>query len=279
MGGGSVIDLSKAVALISSHGGSFDEFDARTGGSANIGKVSPHIAIPTAAGTGAEVGRACAITLDSGRKCVAVNLNMVADCVICDPELTESLPPGLTAATGIDALSHGIEAYLSTRENPPADAIALDCVSRVAKWLRAATENGKDKSARWNMMMAALEGGMVLQKSLGGAHAMATPLEERNLHHGTLIAVLLPHVLRFNAAAAAGRMKDLEEAAGTKSTLSEWVEMLVADLGLPARLSELDVQICDIPKIAEKAAQSHLSVTNPRTAGVAEYRYLLHAAH
>ena len=278
VGGGSAIDLSKAVALISSHGGMFAEYEVKIGGSAKIGKVSPHIAIPTAAGTGAEVGRACVMTLDSGLKCVAVNLNMVADCVICDPELSVSLPPRLTAATGIDALSHGIEAYLSTNENPPADAIALDCVSRVANWLRIATENGQDKCARWNMMMAALEGGMVLQKSLGCAHAMATPLEESNLHHGTLISVLLPHVLKFNAEAAAGRMDDLEKAVGTSLPLFEWVEMLVAELELPARLGKLGVQKTDIPKIAERASKSHLSTTNPRTAGETDYRELLEAA-
>ena len=279
VGGGSAIDLSKAVALISSHGGTFAEYDVKAGGSPGIGKVSPHIAIPTAAGTGAEVGRACVLTLDCGRKCVAVSLEMVADCVICDPELTESLPPALTAATGIDALGHGIEAYLSTLENPPADAIALDCVSRIGKWLRIATNDGKNRIARWNMMMAALEGGMVLQKSLGGAHAMATPLEEKGLHHGTLIGVLLPHVVRFNSVAAADRIAEIENAVDAKTPLFAWVERLVSDLKLPERLSELGIRKTDIPKIAERASNSHLSATNPRAADEVDYRRLLEAAY
>ncbi|MCY4462817.1 MAG: iron-containing alcohol dehydrogenase [Albidovulum sp.] len=277
-GGGSVLDLSKAVALLASHGGEFADYGVHSDGLRKIGKVAPHIAIPTAAGTGAEIGRACVMTLENGRICVAVDLNMIADCVICDPELTESLPPDMTAATGIDALSHGIEAYLSTSENPPADAIALDCVARAAKWLKPATENGRNKSARWNMMMAALEGGMVLQKSLGGAHAMATPLEENGIHHGAIIAVVLPHVLRFNARAAAGRIRDLEKAAGTESHLFDWVDMLNKELNLPKRLGELGAQGKDIPKLAELAAKSHLSATNPRRAGVDEYRELYAAA-
>ncbi|MDE0307702.1 MAG: iron-containing alcohol dehydrogenase [Albidovulum sp.] len=278
VGGGSAIDLSKAVALISSHGGTFAEYDVNTGGSAGIGRVSPHIAIPTAAGTGAEVGRACALALDCGRKSVAVNLNMVADCVICDPELSESLPPLLTAATGVDALSHGIEAYLSNLENPPADAIALDCVSRAANWLRTAADDGQDRTARWNMMMAALEGGMVLQKGLGGAHAMATPLEEIGLHHGTLIAVLLPHALRFNATAADERIAAIENAVGAQEPLFAWVERLVADLELPNRLRELGVKRKDLENFARKASKSHLSKTNPRAANEDDYRSLLEAA-
>ena len=142
LGGGSPIDLGKAVALLASHGGKLSDYNVKTGGSAKIGKVAPQIAIPTAAGTGAEVGRACVMSLLDGTKMVAVNLNMIADLVICDPELTLSLPPLMTAATGIDALSHGIETYCSPWENPPAAAIGLDAARRAAKWLPVAVENG-----------------------------------------------------------------------------------------------------------------------------------------
>ena len=164
LGGGSPIDLSKAVALIASHGGKLADYEVRSGGSNQIGKVAPHIAIPTAAGTGAEVGRACVMTSLDGTKSVAVNLNMVADSVICDPELTMSLPPNLTAATGIDALSHGIEAYCSTLVNPPAAAIALEAARLCAKWLPVAVQDGANREARYQMMMAALMGGHVPSK-------------------------------------------------------------------------------------------------------------------
>ena len=138
--------------------------------------------------------------------------DLVADLVICDPELTLSLPPRLTAATGIDALSHGVETYCSTWDNPPAAAIGLEAVRRAAKWLPVAVENGADRTARWEMMMVSLMGGMCLQKALGGAHAMATPLGELHLHHGTLIGILLPHILRFNQGYADVAYADLAAA-------------------------------------------------------------------
>ena len=280
LGGGSPIDLAKAVALLSSHGGSLAEYNVKRGGSERIGKVSRQIAIPTAAGTGAEVGRACVMSLLDGSKCVAVNLNMVADVVICDPELTLSLPSRLTAATGIDALSHGIETYCSPTENPPAAAIALDAVRRAARWLPVAVEEGSNREARWEMMMAALMGGMCLQKSLGGAHAMATPLGELHLHHGTLIGILLPHVLRFNAGHADLAYSDLRGAASLPehAELHVWLTEFVSGLGLPTRLAELGVGAGVLPEIADKASKDHLAMTNPRPAGPEEYLALLREA-
>lgn len=277
LGGGSPIDLSKAVALISSHGGTLNDYDVKTGGSERIGKVSPQIAIPTAAGTGAEVGRACVMSRLDGSKIVAVNLNMVADVVICDPELTLSLPPRLTAATGIDALSHGVETLCSTWENPPAAAIALDAVKRAAHWLPIAVADGTNRHARWEMMMAALMGGMCLQKALGGCHAMATPLGELHLHHGTLIGVLLPHILRFNEGHAEAAYADLRIAMTVPDDqeLHRWMTGFIAGLGLPTTLGALNVDPTLLPGIAEKASKDHLSATNPRPAQAADYLQLL----
>jgi 4-hydroxybutyrate dehydrogenase len=277
LGGGSATDLSKAVALLASHGGNLADYNVKTGGSERIGKVAPQIAIPTAAGTGAEVGRACVMSLLDGSKCVAVNLNMVADVVICDPELTLTLPPRLTAATGIDALSHGVETTMSTMVNPPAAAIALDCVARAAKWLPVAVDDGSNRQARWEMMMAALEGGMSLQKSLGGAHAMATPLGELHLHHGTLIGILLPHILRFNAVVASDEIIRIRQFANIpeNETAHDWMSSFVSKIGLPLRLSELGVDPDFLPGIAEKASKEHLSATNPRRATAEDYLALL----
>lgn len=280
LGGGSPIDLAKAVALLSSHGGKLADYNVKTGGSEQIGKVSPQIAIPTAAGTGAEVGRACVMSLLDGSKVVAVNLNMVADTVICDPELTLSLPPSLTAATGIDALSHGVETTCSIWDNPPAAAIGLDAVKRAAKWLPIAVEDGSNREARWNMMMAALEGGMCLQKALGGAHAMATPLGELHLHHGTLIGILLPHILRFNKGYADEAYADLRAAMNVPNgvELHNWTTDFVTALGLPGTLASQGIDPSLLPDIAEKASKDHLSSTNPRPATASDYLTLLQQA-
>lgn len=280
LGGGSPIDLSKAVALISSHGGTLHDYDVKTGGSANIGKVSPQIAIPTAAGTGAEVGRACVMLDRSGKKVVAVNLNMVADVVICDPELTLSLPTRMTAATGIDALSHGMETTCSPWINPPAQAMALDCVKRASHWLPRVVDNGADRQARWEMMMASLMGGLCLQKALGGAHAMANPLGELGAHHGTLIGVLLPHILAFNEGYADEAFDHLKQAIGLDhaGSLSVWTADLVNSLGLPSQLSELGIGPSVLDDMASKAAKDHLSATNPRPATQDDYRSMLRAA-
>ncbi len=280
LGGGSPIDLSKAVALIASHGGSFADYTMKAGGSESIGRVAPQIAIPTAAGTGAEIGRACVLKVHDGRKLVAVNLNMVADTVICDPELTLSLPPRLTAATGIDALSHGIETTLSPVDNPPAAAIALDCVRRASQWLPVAVEDGSNRQARWQMMMAALEGCMALQKGLGGAHAMANPLGEAGHHHGTLIGILLPHILRFNRPAAGDAMTEVANAMGLEGpdAVADGVAAIAAEIGLPGTLGAVGVTGGVLPDIADRAELEHLSRTNPRKATATDYLAMLEAA-
>lgn len=277
VGGGSAIDLAKASALLGRQGGQFADYEVQRGGSPRIREVVPWIAVPTTAGTGAEVGRAAVITLDSGFKAVAVSLRMVPKAVICDPTLTYSLPPRLTAATGIDALTHGIEAYLSTVVNPPAAAIAIDCVRRIACNIRQATHNGADPGARWEMMMGALEGGLVLQKSLGALHAMSTPLGKSGAHHGMLNAVLLPSVLRFNAPAAPEKYADLKRAIGLgpDADLAAWGAELVRDLGLPQTLRELGIAPERLPAVATAAARDHLSPTNPRAVTERDYLELL----
>ena len=149
--------------------------------------------------------------------------------------------------------------------------------SRAARWLPVAVEDGSNRQARWEMMMAALMGGMCLQKALGGAHAMATPLGELHLHHGTLIGILLPHILRFNKGHADAAYSDLREAMNVPvgQELHEWMTEFVAKLGLPTSLGELNVQEELLPKIAEKAALDHLSATNPRPAEADDYLQLL----
>jgi 4-hydroxybutyrate dehydrogenase len=280
LGGGSAIDLAKAVALLATHPGSLSDYGVRGGGSARIGDIAPVLAIPTTAGTGAEVGRAATLTLKSGRKIACVSLKLIPKAAICDPELTLSLPPMMTAATGMDALSHGIESYLSTWVNPPAAAIALDCVERAGRWIEYAVSHGDDREARWQMLMAALEGGLTFQKSLGAVHAAGHPLGALGYHHGTLNAILLPPVLRFNASAVPEKIARLKAVLGLAPSqdLADWIEHLTRRIGLPTRLSELGLDPALIPELAEEASHEHLSETNPRPATATDYRRILEAA-
>jgi alcohol dehydrogenase class IV len=280
LGGGSVIDLAKAVALLATHPGVLSDYGILGGGSERIRTVAPMIAIPTTAGTGSEVGRACSITLNDGSKSACVSLKLIPDCALCDPELTLTLPPEMTAATGVDALTHGIESFLSTRNNPPAEAIALDCVVRSESWLEPVVADGQNREARWQMLMASLEGGMTFQKGLGAIHALSHPLGALGLHHGSLNAVLLPHVLRFNASHAKEKYTRLRQVLQLPAhmNLAEWSQALILKLGLPIRLSELGVIRDSLPEIATVAAKDHLCQTNPRPANAADLLVLLENA-
>jgi|LUMD01.1.fsa_nt_gb hypothetical protein len=266
LGGGSAMDLAKAVALMATHPGCLEDYGVLKGGSKKIHPVTPLIAIPTTAGTGSEVGRACSITLNNGSKVACVSLNLVPSCAICDPELTLTLSAFLTAATGFDALSHGIESFLSTRINPPAEAIALDCVARSGNWLKQAVVNGHNRDARWQMMMAALEGGLTFQKGLGVVHALSHPLGALGPHHGTLNAILLPHALNYNERYVPEKFDQLKQTLKLRvgCDLVEWSKSLAHELGLPGSLSQLGINKSELSKVAELASKDHLLETNPR---------------
>lgn len=281
IGGGSPIDLAKGVALLATHSGPLATYAAILGGLPKItAGVAPVIAIPTTAGTGSEVGRAALITLDDGRKLGFISPHLIPRLAICDPDLTLGMPSWLTAATGMDAITHCIETYLSPRENPPAEAIALDGLVRAVRHIERAAADGNDREARKEMLMAALQGGLTFQKGLGAVHALSHPLgglKEVSLHHGTLNAVLLPAVLRFNAPFAEAKYALIRRALGLNegTDLSEWVAALVARVGMPGSLSAMSVTRDVIPAIAEAAAQDHSSATNPRPATTADYARML----
>lgn len=282
VGGGSPIDLGKAVALLATHEGPLEQYAMILGGLPKItAKVAPLVAIPTTAGTGSEVGRAALITLRDGRKLGFISPHMIPRLALCDPDLTLGLPPGLTAATGMDALTHCIETYLSPRVNPPADAIALDGARRAGRWIRAAFEDGANRDARWNMMMASLQGGLTFQKGLGAVHSMSHPLgglKEPLLHHGTLNAVILPAVLRFNRGHAAGKVAQLEEALEAHGDLADFIERLNRDLGLPPGLRAMGVTDEMIPRMVEGAMADHSTATNPRPVGRHDFEALFREA-
>ena len=281
LGGGSPIDLAKAVALLATHPGELAAYAAILGGLARITPaVAPVIAIPTTAGTGSEVGRAALVTLKHGRKLGLISPHLIPRRAICDPELTLGLPPGLTAATGMDAVTHCIETYLSPRDNPPAEAIALDGLKRAAKALPRAYADGKDRSARKEMMMAALEGGLTFQKGLGAVHSLSHALgalKSPSLHHGTLNAVLLPAVLRFNEPAVGEKYAVLRQTLDLAPTadLGAFIEELNARLGLPRRLRDMGVTREIFDAMAQAAFADHSTPTNPRPAAVADFQVIL----
>jgi 4-hydroxybutyrate dehydrogenase len=285
VGGGSPIDLAKAVALLATHGGPLEQYAAILGGIPKIGPtVAPVIAVPTTAGTGSEVGRAALITLRDGRKLGFISPHLIPKLAICDPELTYGLPPGLTAATGMDALTHCIETFLSPRDNPPAEAIALDGLARAARFLEKAVANGSDVEARREMMMAALEGGLTFQKGLGAVHSLSHALgglKELKLHHGTLNAVLLPAVLRFNEPAAGEKYAALRRVMGLspEQDLASSIEDLNQRLGLPKSLREMGVPRDVFPTMAKAAVADHSTATNPRPANEDDFAALLTAAY
>lgn len=283
LGGGSAMDLGKAVALWATHGGdSLKPYMLVEGGLSLIKPtVAPLVAIPTTAGTGSEVGRGALIILDDGRKLGLISPHLIPKVAICDPELTLDLPAGITAGTGLDAIAHCIETYLSPQVNPPADAIALDGLGRAWAHLERAVQNGHDREARWQMMMAAMEGAMAFQKGLGAVHALSHPLgalPQPSLHHGTLNALFLPPVIRFNAPAIGPKLKELGRVMGVEGTaegVAQAIEALNRRLGLPPNLKAMGVPEAILDAVAEAAPKDHSHNSNPRPASVADYRRIL----
>ena len=287
LGGGSAIDCAKGVAIAVAHPGPLKTYATIEGGSPRItAAVPPLIALPTTAGTGSEVARGAILIVDDGRKLGFHSWHLVPKTALLDPELTLGLPPMLTAATGMDAIAHCMETYMSAAFNPPADGIALDGLMRGWAHIERATRNGQDREARLNMMSASMQGAMAFQKGLGCVHSLSHSLggADPRLHHGTLNAVFLPAVIRFNADAPhmqrEQRLQRMAWAMGlpSGSDVAEAVRDMSARLGLPSGLEAMGVGPAIYDRVIEGAMADHCHTTNPRLASAEDYRSMLEAS-
>jgi len=284
VGGGSAIDCAKGVAIAATHEGPLTRYATIEGGSNLItDRAAPLIAVPTTSGTGSEVARGAIIIVDDHRKLGFHSWHLVPKAAICDPELTLGLPPKLTAATGMDAIAHCMETFMSAAINPPADGIALDGLERGWANIERATKNGADREARFNLMSASMQGAMAFQKGLGAVHSLSHSLGGVNpmLHHGTLNAMFLPAVVRFNSQAESvqreRRLERMAHAMGlaSASDIPDAIRDMNARLDLPTGLAAMGVQREWFDKIIEGAMADHCHKTNPRVATAQEYEALL----
>lgn len=270
LGGGSGLDAGKAVAVIAEQSCSI--WDLEDAGdnwkNADAGKIPPVLAVPTTAGTGSEVGRAAVIVKeDEHRKVIIFHPRMCPGQVILDPELTVGLPPALTAATGMDALSHNLEAYCSPLFHPMAEGIAVEGMRLIKENLPMAVADGSAMDARMNMLVASAMGATAFQRGLGAMHALAHPLGAiYDAHHGTLNAVLMPYVLKANADVISGPIKKLcryLELSPNLDAFVEWVLSLRAEIAIPETLADIGIVADRLDEIGEMAVADPSASTNP----------------
>ncbi|QXI35715.1 L-threonine dehydrogenase [Pseudomonas promysalinigenes] len=288
LGGGSPHDCAKGIALCATNGGHISDYE---GVDRSSKPQLPLIAINTTAGTASEMTRFCIITDEQRHvKMAIVDRNVTPILSVNDPALMVAMPKGLTAATGMDALTHAIEAYVSTAATPITDACALKAISLISQNLRQAVHDGSDLVARENMAYAQFLAGMAFNNaSLGYVHAMAHQLGGYyDLPHGVCNAVLLPHVQRFNATVCAARLRDvakamdvkvcaLDEKQGAGAAISA-IEHLAAAVGIPAGLAELGAKFEDVGILAHNALKDACGLTNPRPASQDEIEGIFRAA-
>jgi alcohol dehydrogenase class IV len=296
IGGGAALDVAKAIALMVDHPGDVLEYAWDHPQVRPIEHELPYfVAVPTTAGTGSEVGRSSVISDDVTHvKKVVFSPALLARAVFADPELTLGLPALITAATGMDALTHNVESYLSPAYHPLCDGIALEGARIAARSLRTAVKNGGDLAARSDMMMSSMMGAIAFQKDLGAVHSCAHALSTvADLHHGLANGIMIDHVMRFNLSAAADKLAELARVVhapggetGSAETRArafiQWLGALKADIGIPAKLSDYcaprPVVKADIAALTEVATADVCHQTNPRPCTRADFERIFASA-
>ena len=272
-GGGSGLDVGKAIAFMSSQTLSIWEFEdvGENWKKANSDNIAPIIAVPTTAGTGSETGRASVILNEkTGVKKIIFHPKFLPSIVILDPMLTVELPPKITAATGMDALAHNLEAYCATSFHPMADGIALEGMKLIKDWLLEAVSNGSNVEARMNMLTAASMGSTAFQKGLGAIHSLSHPINAlNNIHHGLSNAIFMPYVLTFNKDKIENKIikicKYLEFEEKSFEAFLNWVLNLRKDLNIPHKLSEvIDEKDFDLDRLSKLALDDPSTGGNPK---------------
>jgi len=285
-GGGSALDAGKAIALmVGQHGSLWDYEDvADNWRRVNAKVIAPLIAIPTTAGTGSEVGRAAVITDPTQHlKRLIFHPKMLPKIVILDPQLTVNLPAHLTAATGMDALSHALEAYCAPNFHPMAEGIALEAIRLIKEHLPIATSNGEDLIARSQMMVASTMGATAFQRGLGAMHALAHPLGALyDSHHGLLNAVLMPYVIVANRSAIEPRIERLARYLQLPDSsfdgFVQWIISLRQQLSIPHTLTEMGIVDCDTKRVAQMAAVDPSAASNPIGFSADQYQEICRCA-
>lgn len=281
LGGGSALDVGKAVGLMVGQDRPMWDFED-VGDNylrVRVEGMAPVLAVPTTSGTGSEVGRCSVITDESTHtKRILFHARMLPGLVLADPDTTLGLPPKLTAAVGMDALSHNLEAWCSPMEHPMADGIALEGMRLIHRSLLRAYRDGNDRQARSDMMAASTMGAVAFQKGLGAMHSLAHPIGALfDTHHGLTNAVVMPYVLQHNAPAIEERLQLLARYLGVSSVL-DWVLELRQQLEIPHTLAELGVQAERLQDIAERAVIDPTASTNPLPLSVPDCLKILEAA-
>ena len=288
LGGGSVIDAAKAIAVVASNGGSILDYE---GVDKVTGAIPPTVMCPTTSGTGADVSQFAVITDTVRRlKATLIGRALVPDISITDPRLLTTMPDDLAAATGLDALTHGVEAYVSRAAGPLTDVPALHAIGLISGALRRTLLAPADEAARTAMAQASLEAGLAFTNAiLGATHAMSHQVGGLlDLPHGVVNGVLLPHVMRFNAQADPNRFVPIAAALGLDTAglpaevaaeeAAESVRRLAEDLGCPKGLAELGVTAADIDVLAVTTLSDACLSTNPREAAEEDVAALFRAA-
>ena len=275
LGGGAALDVAKAVALMAVHPGSVLEYAWDHPQVRPIERKLPcFIALPTTAGTGSEVGRSSVISDDTTHiKKIIFSAKLLAKAVFADPELTLDLPPNVTAATGMDALTHNVESYIAKGYHPMCDGIALEGVRIAARALPIAVCEPRNLQARADMLMASMMGAVAFQKDLGATHSCAHALSTvADLHHGLANGIMIDYVMRFNQAVEVERFALMAQAVGVAQNSAAasadafvaWLTALKREVGIPAKLGAVKVTRQHLPKLLDVAVEDICHKTNPR---------------